>query len=113
MKARVLCDLVFNGGTLDNVTKPLVDGYFRLHGHKLYAPWKILMAMDLSSVRGLNCTRIETLHGVDGLAPYKCKMIVLRATIHMHFMAKPTIFIHLRLNIHCLANALVLGLKPS
>lgn len=72
---------MFNGEALDDATIPLVDGYVHLHGHRVYAPWKILKAMDLSSIGGLNYTGIETLHGVEGLAPYEHGMIISRATV--------------------------------
>jgi hypothetical protein len=59
----------------------LYHKYFLPEQRSVFAPWKVLRAIDLSSVGGLNYNGVETLHSVEGLGKYQRGSLPSRSQI--------------------------------
>jgi hypothetical protein len=63
---------------------------------QIFAPWKILRAIDVSAVGGLNYNGVETLRSVEDLAEYQRGLLpsrsqIQRAAYELHNVAQDTI----------------------
>jgi len=86
----ILCETIFDDCIFGaEATKKVMAEMYKRHYFKeqrgLFAPWKVLRAIDQSAVGGLNYNGIETLRSVEGLEKYErgvlpSRLVVQRAS---------------------------------
>jgi hypothetical protein len=85
-RLRTICEAVFDNAIFGiDVTKvalsELYKKYFFAEQRERFAPWKVLKAIDLSSVGGLNYNGIEALRTLEGLGLYERGVLPSRSQI--------------------------------
>jgi hypothetical protein len=83
---RAVCDALFGLAIFGvAVTKTVLGEVYKKYifeDHRSkFAPWRVLRAIDLSSVGGLNFNGIETLRTVEELEPYQRGILPSRSNI--------------------------------
>jgi hypothetical protein len=85
-RLRAVCDAIFGLAIFGvAVTKTVLSEVYKKYifeeHRSKFAPWRVLRAIDLSSVGGLNFNGIETLRTVEELDPYQRGILPARSTI--------------------------------
>ncbi len=85
-RLRAVCEAIFDNAIFGiEATKvalsELYKKYFFVEQRERFAPWKVLKAIDLSAVGGLNYNGIEALRTVEGLELYERGVLPSRSQI--------------------------------
>jgi hypothetical protein len=85
-RLRVVCDALFHNCIFGvDVTKSMLSEIYKkffFHEQRsVFSPWKVLRAIDLSSVGGLNYNGLETLRNVEELERYQRGVLPSRSSV--------------------------------
>ncbi len=103
-RLRTLCDIlfaraIFGVAVTAKVMKELYQKYFFKQQCDLFAPWKVLSAIDTSVVGGLNYIGLEPLPSCEDLDGYQRGILQLRSCVQkasykLHEVGQCTILFH-------------------
>ncbi len=85
-RLRTICQALFENAIFGvDATKAALSEMYKKHFFKeqrsLFAAWRVLRAIDLSAVGGLNYNRLETLRGVEDLEKYQRGVLPSRSSV--------------------------------
>jgi hypothetical protein len=81
MSVALFQNCVFGVEATKAMLSDLYKKFYFQEQRNVFAPWKVLRAIDLSSVGGLNYNGLETLRNVEELERYQCGILPSRSTV--------------------------------
>ena len=103
-RLRTICEVLFDraiygAAVTAKVLEEMYQKYFFKEHREIFAPWKVLRAIDVSAVGGLNYSGLETLRSCEGLGKYQRGILpsrssVQRASYDLHQLSQGIIPFH-------------------